>query len=426
MPHSRAVQHAGARSLASFCALFVIAQFLLSTQADGQSILTAGAATPFKLTETPGGNFLLAESGTGAGDSRVSLLSHWGDRFRLLSGLPSAITFEGSPSGAAAVAQTHRTIYVALGTGDTISSQQPPLSIPNPAGPSSPILSSVLRARFTPVPDGIREGFALTAPNLQSLADGLEVTLTNGSGEQVELLLLTDFRDLTPDPITGVRDSNPFSATAAGSLTQDDLVELGAGTLTLDQANFIARLDIDSPLGRRFEERTSLYVADSGNNTIRQIDAATGRTRVLTRIPPIANPLFPGLGGPVVDAVPTSVHVRADGNLLVGLLTGFPFASGNASLLLVNPTNGAITPYLTGLTTVTDFVEVQGVIYVLEFSTNFLAQAPGRILRFASPGSSPTVVAGGLISPAGLAYDPVRDELLVSEAFTGRIVRVAL
>jgi hypothetical protein len=36
------------------------------------------------------------------------------------------------------------------------------------------------------------------------------------------------------------------------------------------------------------------------------------------------------------------------------------------------------------------------------------------------------VVVGGLISPSAFEYDPFRNELLVSETFTGRIVRVPL
>ncbi|MFN2386517.1 MAG: hypothetical protein ABR576_09570 [Thermoanaerobaculia bacterium] len=36
-----------------------------------QPVLTTGA-TPYKMTRTPGGNFVLAESGTGANDGRVT------------------------------------------------------------------------------------------------------------------------------------------------------------------------------------------------------------------------------------------------------------------------------------------------------------------------------------------------------------------
>jgi len=45
------------------------------------------------------------------------------------------------------------------------------------------------------------------------------------------------------------------------------------------------------------------------------------------------------------------------------------------------------------------------------------------LVRIASPGAAPEVVAAPLIGPAGMAYDPVGDRILVTEAFTG-LVRV--
>ena len=52
--------------------------------------------------------------------------------------------------------------------------------------------------------------------------------------------------------------------------------------------------------------------------------------------------------------------------------------------------------------------------------------APGRLIRFASSTAMPTVVAGGLIGPTGLAYEPTRDEMLVTSTFTGVIYRIPL
>ena len=166
-----------------------------------QSILFSGAQSPFKLTRTPGGNFLLADSGTGANDGSVSLLSLWGDRFNLLSGLPSGVVPEGDHLGPTAVADAQSTIYIVVGEGDvTGEAAAPGEQVPNPVGLSSPIFSSVIRARFDPVPDGIRTGFQLSAADIASLADGNEITLTNVAMEHVQLLLLVDFRDLVPDP----------------------------------------------------------------------------------------------------------------------------------------------------------------------------------------------------------------------------------
>jgi hypothetical protein len=378
------------------------------------------------LTRTPGGNFILAESGTGAGDGQLTLLSLWGDQFSLLSNLPTAITAEGAPSGPSGVAQAHATVYIVFGSGDTIEEVVAPTQFPNSQGPASPLLSSVLRARFDPVPDSIREGFELTPAHLRSIADGQELVLENDSGERVELLLLEDFRDQERDAFQGVRPANPFAAEVAGSLNSQDLADFGLSGLTLAEANFLARLEPGSELGRRLEERSTLFVLDASMNTVLEVDVATGRSRVLARLPRLANPLFPDLGGPMTDSVPTGIHVREDGDLLVSQLSGFPFAAGSASVVRVDADTGAVTTHIAGLTVATDVLEVDGATYVLEFSTNFLANAPGRVLRFETPSSTPTVVAAGLISPSGLEHDPTRNELLVSETFTGRIVRVPL
>ena len=393
---------------------------------DAQSVLTAGTKTPFKLTHTLGGNCLLAEGGTGANDGKVTLLSLWGDRFNLLGGLPSGLTPEGSALGPTAVADAHSTLYIVIGEGDVEGeSNQPPKQVANPNGPSSPIFSSVIRARFTPVPDGIRTGFQLSADDIALLADGNEVTLHNDSGESVSLLLLTDFRDFAPDPILIVRQSDPFAATVVGSLTPGDLTELGF-TGSVADANFSARLNPNTPLGQRLEERSTVYVIDAGMNTINEVSASTGRSRVLTRFALIPNALFPSLGGPVSDPVPTSIFVRADGTLLVTTLGGFPFAAGSSKVWNVDPSTGTATPWIEGLTSATNVIEVGGATYVLEVSTDLLAGAPGQLLRFDSPSATPTVAAGGLIGPTGLAYEPRRNELIVSETFTGVIKRIAL
>jgi hypothetical protein len=398
---------------------------LAATAAIAQPVLVAGAATPFKLARTPGGNFLLTESGTGAHDGAVHVVSVWGDRFRLLSGLPSAVTSEGGAIGPTGVADAHRTVYIVLGEGDSLGESVPPTQVPNPEGISSAIFSSLLRARFEPVPDGIREGFALTAADHQALADGHTVVKTNDSGERVEIDLLADFRDLAPDPVLSVRQSNPFAATVAGGLTADDLDELGfAGDVAA--ADFFARLFPDTALGRRFEERRRVYVVDAGMNTVVEVDAVTGRWRVLARVPPQPNPLFPGFGGPVMDPVPTGIHLAASGELLVTILPGFPFPPGAAKVLSVDRASGALTTRFDGLSSATDVLEVGGATYVVELSTDFLAGAPGRVVRFAAPGAAPEVVAGGLIGPTGLAHDPSRDELLVAESFTGRVRRIPL
>jgi hypothetical protein len=395
-----------------------------------QPILNAGSQSPFKPARTPGGNFVLAEGGTGVNDGRVSLLSIWGDRFNLLGGLPSGKTPQGESLGPTAVADAHTTLYIVIGEGDVLGQGAAGQQVPNPNGLSSPIFSSVIRARFTPVPDGIRTGFELSAADISALADGKEISLQNDAGEQVQLLVLADFPDVIPDPRLRVRNSNPFAAAIVGSLTVEGLIEFaftipGEGD-SLPVANFVARLNPDTPIGRRLEERSKIYVVNAGMNTITEVAASTGRSRVITRFPPLTNTLFPGLGGPVTDPVPTSIFVRADGTFLVTILGGFPFAPGSAKVYSVDPSSGAFTPWIEGLTSATNVIEVGGATYVLEISSDLRTRTPGRLLRFASPSATPTVVAGGLIGPTGLAYEATRNELLVSETFTGLIKRISL
>lgn len=407
---------------------FVVALTLLvaATSAQSQPLLLTGAENPYKMDHTPGGNLLLTEAGLGANDGRVNLVTGWGARYNLLDGLPSAITNEEDVIGPTAVVDAHRTLYVILGDGDVLGEAPPGTHVPNPDGLSSAIFSSVLRARFDPVPDGIRSGFTLGPETLQALADGREVELVNDAGERVELLLLTDFRDLVPDPVLGVRQSNPFAATHVGSLTQADLEELGFDHLDVHQANFHARLHPETPLGRRLVERSALYVVDAGMNTVIEVSAATGRWHVLTRLPPVSNDLFPDLGGPVAEAVPTGIRSTADGDLLVTTFSGFPFVPGSAKVYSVDVDTGDFSPWIEELSGVTDVLRVGGATYVLELSTDLLAGAPGRLLRFDAPDAAPVVVAEGLIGASGMSYDPARHEIVVSETFTGSLKRIAL
>ncbi len=401
---------------------------LTASDLGAQSILSAGTQHPYKLARTSGGNLLLTEAGTGANDGRISLLSRWGQRFNLLSGLPSGTVPEGDQLGPTAVADAHGTIYIVIGEGDVKGTGTTPQEgqVPNPNGLSSPIFSSVIRARFDPVPDGIRTGFTLSPADIDSLADGNEITLTNAGGEEVLLSLLVDFRDLRPDPRLRVRQANPFAAALVGTLTTADLTELGFEGTSIAGANFYARLHWNTPIGRRLEERSKLYVVDAGMNTVVEVAASTGRARVIARFPDVTNTLFPGLGGPVTDAVPTSMAVRDDGTFLVTILGGFPFAPGSSKVYSLDPATGDFAPLIEGLTSATNVVEVGGAIYVLEVSTNLLGGEPGQLLRFESPSATPTVVAGGLIGPTGLVYEPSRNELIVSETFTGLVKRIPL
>lgn len=396
--------------------LAFLAALLLSGAVAAQEILAGGFFGPVKIATTIGQNLVVAETGTGMHDGAVHLVSPYGPRFPLVTGLPSASHPEGI-SGPTGVVDAHSTLWVLIGEGDVLGESPPPVHVPNPNGLSSPIWSAVLEMVFDPVPDGIREGFALDASHERALADGKTVSLTNDSGESVRISVLTDFRDLEPDPFVGVRQSNPFDIAMSGGLTTADLEELGYGNLSIDQAEFKARLLPDSPLGQRLRERTYLFVTDAGMNTVNRVSAATGRWEVFWRLPPVPNPLFPNLGGPVSDAVPTSVHVDGD-RLLVGHLAGFPFAQGSSTLWSVDLGSGEATPLVPGLTSVTDVFTAAGDIFVAQVSNDLLGGAPGSLLRIGAD-LQPQVVAPVLIGPTGITWSPIDDALVVAETFTG-------
>ena len=168
-----------------------------------------------------------------------------------------------------------------------------------------------------------------------------------------------------------------------------------------------------------------LYVSASGANAILHI-SASGAISPFAVFPNRANPLFPAIGGPTMDQVPTGLEVGPDGALYVSTLTGFPFPTGEARVYRIEDQNddgdalddGETTIYASGLTTATNLAfDLDGSLLVTEFSTDMLAQAPGRLVRVVD-GAIAEVVAEPLISPTGLAV--MRDgQIVVSQEFLG-------
>ena len=102
-------------------------------------------------------------------------------------------------------------------------------------------------------------------------------------------------------------------------------------------------------------------------------------------------------GPPVVEAVPDSIHL-VDNQLLVTLLSGFPFPIGNAEVRAIDIASGTNTTFISGLTSAIDVARGDnGGLLTLEFSTNMLAPGtPGRLSFYASPSASPVVLANYL------------------------------
>ena len=370
--------------------------FLISTaRANAQtSVFATGLSQPAKIILTPEGNLLVAETVGAPNAGRVSIVDRFGNRRTLIDGLPSGISAEGGgPSGPSGLDIRGRTLFVSIGEGDgTLPGPIPGTEVPNPS-PSSPILSSVLAIQFSAAAEKRISGFTLSLADHFTLAGGGDVELNNGHGDKIAVELLADFANYVSNPLPffppNVRHSNPFGLVVGGN---------------------------------------SVYVADGGMNSVIKVNIVTGNAQTLTTFPPQVNPL--PFGPPVIDAVPDGIQI-INGELLVTLLSGFPFIPGFSEVRSVDVTTGTSTVLIGGRSSAIDVAEGKTrrgttPYYVLEFSTNFLAGAPGQLLLFQSAAAVPTVVAGGLISPSGMVRDAATGDIYIAEIFTGRIIRVQM
>lgn len=359
--------------------------------------VTAGLQAPLGVTLSKKGNLLIAETGNPNPNSgRISIVSPAGARRTLIDGLPSGISSEGNePSGPAGVFLHDRTLYVAIGVGDAViagpvqGSEQP-----NP-GPSSPLLSSVLAIRFSTAVEKTTQGFTLTMAGQQSLANRQPVTLTNNANEQIIVELVANFPNYTSDPRPdfpgNVRNSNPFDLVAVGN---------------------------------------HLYVTDGGQNAVYDINLTSGAFARLVTFPPTPNPL--PFGPPVVDAVPTGI-VFSEGQLLVTLFRGFPFAPGTSVVEKVNPQTGSHGPLISGLKTAIDVLPVHADddltnvtrFLVLEHSSGDVLTGPGRVLRFNQPGAAPVVLADCLAAPSSMTLDQTTGTLYLTE-LSGHVAAISV
>lgn len=371
--------------------LFIAVTFCFGSTVDAQcpgGILTGGLQGPSKLVQSNVGNLIVAETGTPTPNSgRVSIVGLDGSRRSLLEGLPSGQNSIGDFSGTQGVFFQGRTLYVLNGEGNaTLPGPFPGTELPNPS-PNSPIMSSVLAVHFSAAAEKNTTGFVLTYADHQALKNGATLNFSNGGGDKITVELVADFPDYVPQgPF--VRHSNPFGIVGIGN---------------------------------------QLYVSDGGRNLVFKVDSGTGAFSVLTTFAPLPNPSFPPIPPPVIEAVPTSVR-EYNGQLLVALFRGFPFLPGNADIVSVDPTTGAVTEFIDGLTSAIDVlpVKARGItsFLTLEISTNFRAGAPGRLQRFNTPAGPGTVISNCLIGPSNMALDEKTGTLYITSIFTGLIYKI--
>jgi hypothetical protein len=172
------------------------------------------------------------------------------------------------------------------------------------------------------------------------------------------------------------------------------------------------------------------YISGSGSNAIEHV-AADGTISVFNIFPNRENPLFPTIGGPEIQQVPTGLEWGPDGALYVTTLTGFPFVDNLARVYRMVDSNsdgdalddGETTIYADGLTTATSLAfDTDGSLLVTEFSTNLLEMEPGRLVRVVD-GSISEVVAEPLVSPTGVTV--FNGQIIVAQEFVGIVAEAS-
>jgi hypothetical protein len=372
-------------------AAVLVALATASLYGQQRSVFTTGLIAPEKMILGPGRTLLVAEAGNAANGGRVSIVSSVGTRRSLLQALPAGLSAEGTADGPNGMVLDENTLYLSIGEGDQlVAGAARGTNQPNPKGPASPILASILKIVFSQPVDQISAPFTLRAADHNTLADGGSVMLDNLAGATATISVLSDFR-YRPDPVAIYRNTHPYS------------------------------------LAKNPTDANTLYLGDSGQNSIVQVNAQTGRWRVLTRFAPQPNRVQPG--PPVAEAVPDSIRFF-NGRLLVTLLTGFPFGAGNSKVMSVDPVTGASEVFIDNLTSSIDILPRSRFLrplqyFVLEHSANLLAGAPGRV-KLVGPGTTTAVIADNLNAPTTMFYDTAANSLFIASRVDGTIVKLDL
>ena len=378
--------------------IFVAAQLVLplaiSSLAQAQDVVIAGLLRPAKLIQTPLGNLLVAEVGTVVNNSsRISIVDEHGNRRTLVDGLPSAINAVNSPTGTSGLYLQGRTLYVTIGEGNaTLPGPIPRTEIANPT-PASPIFSSVLAVQFSASVEKDTTGVTLSLADHVALKAGQQLVRLDASGKKITIELVADFPDYTPEPLpalaTNVRHSHPY-----GLVANDDF----------------------------------LYVVDAGPNSVRKVEIASGLYKELVGFPRTPNP--GPVGPPLNENVPTSIHWDGD-QLIVTLLSGFPFIAGLSQVWQVDPATGVTATLIAGLASAIDVIHLSSDggpagFLTLEYSLAHLAGGPGRLQSFDEAINPVAVLSSSLVTPSSMILERRTGSIIVAELNTNRLISFVL
>jgi hypothetical protein len=286
-------------------------------------------------------------------------------------------------------------LFTVIGEGNpTLPGPIPRTEIVNP-NPASPLFSCVLALTFSANAERETTGIQLTLADHQTLKDGERLVRFDAEGHRITIEVIADFPNYVPEPLpalpTNVRHSQPY-----GVVADDEY----------------------------------LYVNDGGYNRVHKVEIASGTFETLVSFPNIPNPLFGTIGGPTMEVVPTSIRWNGD-QLVVSLLSGFPFPAGTSQVVGIDPQTGARTPLIAGLSSAVDVIplrqddELVGYL-ALEYSLAHLAGAPGRLQLFDASGTSSTTLATGMVTPASMVYDRKAGQVVIGLISVGQLVSIQL
>src|SRR5207253_8057815 len=258
-------------------ALLLTILFTTRLAAQGEPPFVTGLRAPVEVAFTHQGNLIVAEEGTAAANTgRISLIDRTnGTRRTLVDGMPSALytaVTPPQPTGPDGLALQGETLYVTIGSGDvSVLGPVNPSDMPNPAGPSSPIYSSLLSLKANRSLDQIKGDFVLLPSQHTQLKSGSTITLTNSSGEELAIRLVADFPDYIPNPrpnfAGNVRIGNPFGVVARGD---------------------------------------TFFVVDASMDVVYRVNP-DGSVATLKQFSQLTNPT--PVGPPTIDYVPDSIHM---------------------------------------------------------------------------------------------------------------------
>lgn len=291
---------------------------------------------------------------------------------------------------------------------------------------------------------------------LAALPDGRVLIAEEGSGEDdasagVSLLSVDGTVRRVISGLPSGRDSGDLSGVPLVGVSPDGntvyTAHFGAGSLLTVSAD---RLQVGEPLGPgdlgaamrplnnvtltnpfdiTFDEDGIPVVSDASQNGV-ATENPDGTTRFIHRFGALADPTDPRLS---IDPVPTGI-TRLESEYLVTLTGGCPYPAGAGRLVAVDDARNQRT-VAAGLNMPIDVtVDAHGTIWLLEFAqfeegascftgTGYM-EGTGRLSRLGADGRQEIVVDRGLSFPGAVLA--TGDGLLITEVFTGRVLRVSL